>query len=104
VIENLAPNNLDHLKRLFGGNRVYKHIPMDADREARIEDAVFVLSHHQPTIHLPHHENSPYLTSGIDNLCGIVLALILDNGGKGILDSRIITLYKVSLDKLNSER
>lgn len=45
-----------------------------------------------------------HLASGINNLCGELLALVLDHLGKGVLNSRIVRLHKVAIHKLHSQR
>lgn len=45
-----------------------------------------------------------YLTGSIDNLGRIFLAFEFDDFRKGVLDSRIVALNKVAVDKLDSER
>jgi hypothetical protein len=42
-----------------------------------------------------------YLASRIDNLSRVVLILILDHLAEGILDSRVVTVDKVSVDELH---
>ena len=43
MIEDLIPNDPDHLKRLLRCERVDQHVSMDADEVFRVEDAVLVL-------------------------------------------------------------
>lgn len=44
-----------------------------------------------------------YLASGINDLRGIFLPLVLNDFTECIFDSRVVTLHKVSIDKLHSE-
>lgn len=44
-----------------------------------------------------------YLTSCVDNLSGVLLALILNNLTEGVFDRRIITLYEVPIYKAHGE-
>jgi hypothetical protein len=46
-------------------------------------------------------ENLMYLASRIDNLSRIVLVLVLDHLAKSILDSRVVAVDKVPIDKLH---
>ena len=46
----------------------------------------------------------PYLSGGVNDFRGKVLALVLDHTAKGILDCRIVALDKMAIDKLDSER
>lgn len=59
---------------------------MYSNKMLRIQDAVFVLP------------------SRVDNLGQEILALITDRLAKGILDGRVITIDKVTVDKLHGER
>lgn len=45
-----------------------------------------------------------YLSRGIDDLCGIVLSIILDNATECILDRRVVAFNKVVLNKSDRER
>lgn len=45
-----------------------------------------------------------YLTSSVDNLSGVFLALIFDDFAKRVFDRGVIALYKVAIHELNSER
>lgn len=47
---------------------------------------------------------STNLTSGINDLSSIFLALILDDLAKCILDRGIIALHEMAVDKLHRER
>lgn len=44
-----------------------------------------------------------YLSSGIDNLRGVVLAPKPDHFTKGVLDGRVVALDKVAVDELDRE-
>ena len=43
MVEDLVPQDADHLKGLPRGDGVDEHVAMDADEVLGIEDAVFVL-------------------------------------------------------------
>ena len=44
MIEDLIPQDADHLEGLPGSDGVDEHVAMDADKVLGVEDAVFVLS------------------------------------------------------------
>ncbi len=44
VVEDLVPDDLDHLEGRHGRDRVDQHVAMDADEVLRVQDAVFVLA------------------------------------------------------------
>lgn len=44
MIQQLLPNNLDHLKRGLGGNTINKHITVDTDKVLAIHDTILILS------------------------------------------------------------
>jgi hypothetical protein len=44
-----------------------------------------------------------YLAGRVDNLGGVLLALVLNNLTKSILDRRIIALYEVPIYKAHGE-
>lgn len=43
VVQQLLADDLDHLERGLGGNRVDKHIAMDANEVLAVHDAVLIL-------------------------------------------------------------
>ena len=43
MVEDLVPQDADHLKGWPRGDGVDEHVAMDADEVLRVEDAVFVL-------------------------------------------------------------
>lgn len=43
MIENLLPDNLDHLKRWQRRNGIHQHIPVYSDKVLRIQDTVLIL-------------------------------------------------------------
>jgi hypothetical protein len=49
-------------------------------------------------------KNASYLSSCVNNLRSIVLAFVLYDTAESILNGRVITLHKVSIDKLDRER
>lgn len=44
VVENLVPDDADHLKALLASNAVDNHVAMDANEVFTVQDCVFVLS------------------------------------------------------------
>lgn len=45
-----------------------------------------------------------YLSSSVDDLGGILLALVLDNSREGVFDGGIVRFDEVILDKLHRKR
>lgn len=43
VVQNLVPDDLDHLKGRHRLDRVHQHVAMDADKVLRVQDAVLIL-------------------------------------------------------------
>lgn len=81
VIQDLVPDNLDHLKRLLGRHRVDQHVAMDSDRVPRVQNAVFILQQFPSASKLMQllvGRLGSYLTGGIYNLGRIFLALKLN--------------------------
>ena len=85
MIQNLVPNNLDHLERLQRGDAVDEHVAMDADEVLRVEDAVLVLAR------------------CVDDLGRVVLSLIPDLLAERVLDGRVVALDKVAVDITHCE-
>ena len=46
---------------------------------------------------------STYLSSGVNDLSRVLLALVLDNFAEGVLNGRIVALNKVAIDELNGQ-
>jgi len=114
VIQNLISDNLNHLKRLRGSNRVNQHIPMNANEVLRVQNRIFILRPISPNPHqdIKYHVISPrggkrrisaHLPSGINDLSGVVLTLKLDNFAEGVLDRGGVALYKVPVYELHRE-
>jgi hypothetical protein len=45
-----------------------------------------------------------YLSCGVHDLSGIVLAVVLDNPAEGVLDCGVVALHEMLFDKANRER
>lgn len=45
-----------------------------------------------------------YLAGGIDNLGCKILTFVFDDAAEGVINGRVVALYKVTFDKLNRER
>ena len=45
VIEDLVPDDADHLEGLPRGDRVDQHVPMNPDEVLGVEDTVLILHH-----------------------------------------------------------
>lgn len=48
--------------------------------------------------------SASYLTGSIDNLGGVVLALVSDHLAEGVLNGRVVALDEVAVDELDCER
>ena len=87
---------------------------MNANEVLRVQNRIFILRPISPNPHqdIKYHVISPrggkrrisaHLPSGINDLSGIVLTLILDNFAEGVLDRGVVALYKVPVYELNRE-
>lgn len=85
VVQNLIPNNLDHLERGQRRDAVDEHVAVDADEVLRVEDAVLVLA------------------GRVDDLGRVLLPLVSDLFAKGVLDGRVVALDKVPVDVADCE-
>lgn len=85
MIENLLPNNADHVEALLVSYTVDNHVSMNADKLPAVENGVFILS------------------CRVDDLGSIVLILVTNNFGKGVLDGWVVGINKVTIDKLYGE-
>jgi hypothetical protein len=86
VVQNLVPDHLHHLKGLQRRDAVDQHIPVNADKVLRVQDAVLVLP------------------GRVDNLGRKLLALVADLLAKGVLDGRVVALDKVPVDIADCQR
>ena len=43
MVENLIPNDPDHVEGLLGGNRVDEDVAMNTDEMLRVQDAILIL-------------------------------------------------------------
>lgn len=85
VVENLVPNDADHLEALLAADRVDDHVAVDADEVFGVEDAVFVLA------------------GGVDHLDGEIMVSVADDLAEGVLDGRVVGVDKVAVDILHGE-
>jgi len=85
MVENLFPNDANHVEALLVPYTVHNHVPMNADELSAVENSVFILS------------------CGVDNLGGIILVLVANDFGKGVLDGRVIGIDKVSINELDCQ-
>lgn len=58
---------------------------MNANELSTVENCVFILS------------------CCVDDLSGIVLALVANDFGKGVLDGRVVSIDEVTVDELNGK-
>lgn len=75
---------------------------MDPDEVLGVQDAVLVLGGKSVLLYL--RGNTPYLSSGVDDLGRIVLATMLDNPAECVLNGRVVALDEVMFDELNGQR
>lgn len=104
VVENLVSDHLHHLKGCRGLYRVDQDIAMDTDEVLRVQDAVLILRFVSALISPMFSNREAYLTGGINNLSCKVLSLVLDDLAESVLNRRIITLHKVTINKLHRQR
>jgi hypothetical protein len=86
VVEDLVADDLDHVERRHGPDRVHEHVSVDPDEVLRVQDAVLVLP------------------GRVDNLRQVVLPFVPDRLGEGVLDGRIVALDEATVDELDRER
>jgi len=86
VIQNLLPDDSDHVKALLVSHAVYDHISMNPNELSAIEYRVLVL------------------TGGVDDLGRKVLVLVANDFGEGVLNGGIVGVDKVTVHELYSER
>lgn len=72
VVQKLLTDDLDHLEGGLGGNRVDEHVTVDTNEVLAVHNAVLILA------------------SGVDDLGRELLALVLDDLGKGVFDGRVV--------------
>ena len=108
MVENLVPQDPNHVVRLLGGDRVDQHIAMNADEVFGVQDTVFVLrdtsgdrSLQQAVLGHRHPGLSAYLARRIDYFSREVLTSVLDDFAEGVLNRRVIALHEVSVDELH---
>lgn len=85
VVQKLLADNLDHLEGGLGRHRVDEHVTVDTDEVLAIHDAVLILA------------------GGVDDLGRELLALVLDDLGKGVLDGGVVGFHKVAIHKLHRQ-
>jgi hypothetical protein len=85
VIENLIPNNPDHLETLLAADRVHNHVPMNANKMLAVENTVLVLA------------------GGVDHLDGEVMVAVADHFAESVFDRRVVGVDEVPVDVLHCE-
>ena len=102
VIQNLVMDDIDHIEGLLRGDRVYEHIPMDADEVLRIEHAVLILRVWLVLVVYPRAVSTD-LALCINDLCQKGLAFVLDLMAECVLDGWVVGFDKVAFDVSDSE-
>lgn len=89
---------------------------MDPNEVLRVQNGVLILPHasSQPSIFETQIASpcdrallgkiSTHLPSSIDDLSGVVLALVLDDFAEGILDGGVVAFYEMAIHELHRER
>ena len=85
VIQNLVPDDPDHLEALLAAHAVHNHVPMYANEVLAVQYAILVLSR------------------CIDDLHCEVMVPIPDDFAEGVLDGRVVGVYEVAVDVLDCE-
>ena len=111
MVENLVPQDPNHVIRLLRRDRVDQHVTMNADEVFGVQDAVFVLrgtsgdrSLQQAALGHRHPGLSAYLTRRVDYFSREVFTSVLDDFAEGVLNRRVIALHKVSVHELHRQR
>lgn len=111
MVQNLVPQNPNHVIGLLRGDRVDQHVAMHADEVFGVQDAVFVLrvtsgdrSLQLAVLGHGHPGLSAYLTRRVDYFSREVLTSVLDDLAEGVLNRRVIALHKVALHELHRQR
>ena len=83
MVENLVPNNPNHLKALLACYRIYDHIPMDPNKVLGIEYSILILA------------------CSIDDLGSVVLVSVSDDFAEGAFYGRIVGVDEVAVHILD---
>lgn len=86
MIQDLVPDDPDHLEALLAADAVHDHVPMDADEVLAVQYAVLVLP------------------GRVDDLHCEVMVPIPNDFAEGVLDGRVVGVYEVAVDVLDCER
>lgn len=89
VVQNLVMDDIDHVKGLLRGDRVYEHIPMDPNKVLRVEHAVLILRVYLVLDACPSTWSTD-LALCINNLSQEGLAFILDLMAECVLDGWVV--------------
>lgn len=86
VVKDLVPNGRDHIECLVIGDRVDKHVAVDANEMSTVKDTVLVLA------------------SCVDDLQIILLVPNLDLLRERVLDGGVVGFNEVVVNKANRQR
>lgn len=118
VIQDLVPDDADHLEGLLRGHGVDQDVAVQTDVVLRVEDAVFILSRSRDTwavnqsMRLWAHVGVwggagrswvPYLPCRVYDLRRKVLALVFDHATERVLDGGVVALDEVAVHKLHGQ-
>jgi hypothetical protein len=75
----------------------------------RVQNGVFILPHASVSLHYKTQiagqwKFSTHLASCIDDLGGVLLALVLDDLTEGVFDGGVVALYEMAVHELHCER
>ena len=85
MVEDLLPNDADHLEALLASNAIYDHVAVYADKVLAVEYRILIL------------------TSSVDHLRRKLLVFIADDLGECVLNGRVVCVDKVAVNVLNGE-
>lgn len=84
VVQNLVSDYLHHFEGCQGRHGVHEHVAVNADEVLGVQDAVLILA------------------GSIDDFGQVILSLVSYRLAKCVLDRRVITVHKMSIDELDS--
>lgn len=85
MIQDLIPNDTNHVKALPRIQAVHEHVSVYANKVLRIEYTILILPR------------------GVDNLRGKLLTFVLDRLTECVFNGRIVALDKMTVDKLDCQ-
>ena len=108
MVQNLVPDDSNHLKGLPRSHRVHQHVAMNANEVFGVQDAILVLSvpagwSGRPCLHEAILGMPTYLPCRVDYLSSVVLAFVFDYFTERILDRGVVAFDEVAVHELDSK-